>query len=317
MNRFGALVQQISFMQDPLDQQRVLVHYLRETPEPDRSAAIAFLHNPPRRGRTQLKKLREIVENQVGPNLFALSHKYVGDMAETMALLWQPGSVPNRPVSPSGFAERLATTGPLGLTSMIEGILDSCDPSGRLAAIRILTAGFRRPVAPEVLHAALEACGLPLPAAPFVQIHESAQQELFTTIAEDDNTPGVTEAVLMYVEGARGRQATLLCTFGVWAGDGIVPVARIEAGTFRDQIAAFAKEHTLRRFGPSSEIEHSVTAALVGTLAFDGIEASRRHKAGVSLKSPRLVAVHPGISAADAANIEELTSRLPTSHPRG
>jgi hypothetical protein len=316
MNRFGALVQQISFMEDPLDQQRVLAHYLSETPEPDRSAAIAFLHNPPRRGRIQLKKLREIVENKVGPDLFALSHRFVGDMAETMALLWQPGSVPNRPVSPSRFAERMATTGPLGLTSMIEGVLDSCDPSGRLAAIRILTAGFRRPVAPEVLHAALGACGLPLPEVHSVQIHEASQQDLFTSIAQDDNTPGVTEAVLMYVEGARGRQTALLCTFGVWAKDGIVPVARIDASSFRDQIAAFAREHTLRRFGPSSEIEHSVTAALVATLEFDGIEASRRHKAGVSLKSPRLVAVHPGISAADASNIEELTSRLPTSHAR-
>jgi len=316
MNRFGALVQQISFMEDPLDQQRVLAHYLSETPEPDRSAAITLLHNPPRRGRVQLKKLREIVESKVGSELFALSHKYVGDMAETMALLWEPGSAPNRPVSPSGFAERLATTGPLGLTSMIEGTLDSCDPSGRLAAIRILTAGFRRPVAPEVLHAALGACGLPSPEAPSVQTHEASQQDLFPSVALDDNTPGVTEAVLMYVEGARGKQAPLLCTFGVWAGDGIVPVARIEAGGFRDQIAAFAKEHTLRRFGPSSEIEHSVTAALVATLAFVGIESSRRHKAGVSLKSPRVVAVHPGISAADASNIEELTSRLPTSHAR-
>jgi hypothetical protein len=316
MNRFGALVQQISFMQDPLDQQRVLVHYLSQTPEPDRSAAIAFLHNPPRRGRIQLKNLRKVVENKVGPDLFALSHKFVGDMAETMALLWQPGSAPNQPVSPSGFVERLATTGPLGLTSMIEGTLDSCDPSGRLAVIRILTAGFRRPVAPEVLDAALEACGLPLQGQHSIQTHEASQQDLFTNSQHDDDAPGVTEAVLMYVESARGRQAALLCTFGVWSGDAIVPVARIEAGSFRDQIATFAKEHTLRRFGPSSEIEHSVTTALVATLAFEGIETSRRHKAGVSLKSPRLVAVHPGISAADAANIEELTSRLPTFHAR-
>ncbi len=41
MNRFGAMVQQIACMQDPLDQQRVLAHYLRHTPEPDRSAAIS------------------------------------------------------------------------------------------------------------------------------------------------------------------------------------------------------------------------------------------------------------------------------------
>ena len=94
MNRFGALVQQISFMEDPLDQQRVLAHYLSETLEPDRAAAIALLHNPPRRGRIQLKKLREIIENKVGPDLFALSHRVVGDMEETMALLWQPASVP-------------------------------------------------------------------------------------------------------------------------------------------------------------------------------------------------------------------------------
>jgi len=199
---------------------------------------------------------------------------------------------------------------------MIEGALDSCDPSGRLATIRILTAGFRHPVALEVLHAALDECGIRSPEALSIPTLRASQQDLFTSAAQEDHTPGAIEAVLMYVEGARGRQAAMLCTFGAWSRDGVVPVARIEAGSFRHQIAAFAKEHTMRRFGPSSEIEHSATAALVATLEFDGIESSRRHKAGVSLKSPRLVAVHPGTSAADAANIEELTSRLPIYHAR-
>lgn len=316
MNRFGAMVQQISFMQDPLDQQRVLAHYLCHTPEPDRSAAISFLHDPPRRARVQLKKLREAVEIKVGADLFSLSHRFVGDMAETMALLWQPGSIPNRPVSPAGFAERLATTGPLGLPTMIEAVLDSCDPAGRHAAIRILSGGFRKPVARDVLMAALEDCGLTMPAEPLVHETMGAQQDLFPHVDPYDNTHGVTDAVLMYVESGRSKQARLLCTFGLWSGEAIVPVARIDAGQFRDQIEAFAKAHTLRRFGPSSEIEHSVTAALVAALEFEGMEVSRRHKAGIILKSPRLLAVHPGSSAADASNLEELTSRLPTPGTR-
>jgi hypothetical protein len=316
MNRFGAMVQQISCMQDALDQQRVLVHYLRHTPQLDRSAAISFLHSPPRQARVQLKKLRDVIEIKVGPDLFSLSHKFVGDMAETMALLWQPGSIPNRPVSPAGFAERLATTGPLGLPAMIEAVLDSCDPAGRHAAIRILIAGFRKPVAREILKAALEECGLQIPDEPLIQEGASSQQDLFPQVEAVDNTHGVTDAVLLYVESTRARQARLLCTFGLWSGESIVPVARIDAGEFRDQIETFAKAHTLRRFGPSSEIEHSVTAALVAALEFEGIEVSRRHKAGVSLKSPRLVAVHPGSSAADASNLEELTSRLPTIRTR-
>lgn len=317
MNRFGSVVQHLSFMVNPQDQVRLLAEYLKTTPEADRQAAISFLLTSPRKTRVQLKKLREAIEQKVDPGLFALSHAFVGDMAETMALLWQPATRPNVPVSPSGFAERLSSTGPLGLATMIQQTLDSCDPHGRLAVIRLVTASFRRPVPIDIVELAMKECGIAIPVTPATSSTPAHQPDLFGTETLQVDEPGCVEAALMYVEGTRARQSRLLCTFGVWSGHAIIPLARIEAGIFQEQIAGFAKAHTLRRFGPSSEVEHSVTVALVATLEFQGIDISRRHKAGVSLKAPRLVAMHAGVSASDASNIEDVTSRLLTPHDHG
>ena len=317
MNRFGALLQHVSFLISPDDQVRVMADYLRHAPGPDQQASIRFLLEPPRRGKMTLKRLKEIVEHRTGPELFALSRDFVGDLAETMALLWQPSTRPNAELSPAQFAEWMAATGPLGLPAMVERSLDACDPPGRLAVIRLVTAGLRLPVPTEIVHRAMKECGLEPPPLRDIATGDGLQTDLFAVEVSATSAPGSVEAVLMYVEAGRSRKQPMLCTFGVWSDHAIIPLARVDAGEFRAQVADYAGRHTTRRFGPSSEVEYGHANALVGTLAFEGIEPSRRTKAGLSLKAPRLVAVQASGSAADASNLADITSRLPMPHEHG
>jgi ATP-dependent DNA ligase len=317
MNRFGALLQDLSFLISPDDQVRLLADYFRHAPEPDQRASIRFLLDPPRRGKMTLKRLKEIVEHRTGPELFSLSRDFVGDLAETMALLWQPSTRPNSDLSPAEFAEWMAATGPLGLPAMVERSLDACDPAGRLAIIRLVTAGLRLPVPTGIVHRAMKECGLEPPPTRDPVTGAGIQADLFAVDVSAASEPGSIEAVVMYVEAGRSRKQPMLCTFGVWSDHAIIPLARIDAGEFRAQVADYASRHTTRRFGPSSEVEHSLAQALIGTLAFDGIEPSRRTKAGLSLKAPRLVAMQASGSAADASNLTDITGRLPMPHDHG
>lgn len=102
--------------------------------------------------------------------------------------------------------------------------------------------------------------------------------------------PLTINAVMIYAQQGSGRCANLFTdyTFAVWDGDDLVPFAKAYTGLsdaeFR-QITAWVRKNTLQKFGPVRQ----VTAEHVFELAFEGIEASRRHKSGVALRFPRML----------------------------
>jgi ATP-dependent DNA ligase len=94
-------------------------------------------------------------------------------------------------------------------------------------------------------------------------------------------------------------------------------VARLQAGDFTPTIEAFTAGHTTRRFGPTHEVAHDAIAALVATIAFEGIDGANRNRAGITLRAPRVLSVTTPASAQDADDIAILTSRLLTPVTRG
>ena len=63
--------------------------YLRETPDPDRDWALAALTGELSFAAAKPAFIRKAVEARLDPQLFALSYDYVGDLAETVALVWE------------------------------------------------------------------------------------------------------------------------------------------------------------------------------------------------------------------------------------
>ena len=97
------------------------------------------------------------------------------------------------------------------------------------------------------------------------------------------------DGVLLYAQKGHGRRADLFTdfTFAVWDGDVLVPFAKAYSGLTNEelrQVDAFVKSHTAERFGPVRTVEPK----LVFEIAFEGLQGSTRHKAGVAVRFPRI-----------------------------
>lgn len=123
--------------------------------------------------------------------------------------------------------------------------------------------------------------------------------------------PLTVDAVMIYAMRGHGRRANLYTdyTFAVWNGDELVPFAKAYSGlTDKEilQVDAFVKKNTIDRFGPV----RSVKAELVFELAFEGIQASPRHKSGIALRFPRINRWRTDKPASEANTLDDLKTLL-------
>src|SRR5829696_4807116 len=88
MNRFAALLDRLAFEPRRNAKLRLLVDYFRHTPDPDRGWALAAMTDALMFKEAKPNVIRGLVEERVDPVLFRMSYHYVGDLAETVGLLW-------------------------------------------------------------------------------------------------------------------------------------------------------------------------------------------------------------------------------------
>ncbi|SEN43506.1 DNA ligase-1 [Loktanella fryxellensis] len=123
--------------------------------------------------------------------------------------------------------------------------------------------------------------------------------------------PLTIDAVMIYAQQGSGRRANLFTdyTFAVWDGDALVPFTKAYSGLtdaeFR-QITAWVRKNTLQKFGPVRQ----VTPQHVFELAFEGIQASPRHKSGVALRFPRMLRWRHDKPLAEANTLDDLRAML-------
>src|ERR1700722_16149830 len=101
--------------------------------------------------------------------------------------------------------------------------------------------------------------------------------------------PLLMDAVLINAQLGHGRRASLYTdyTFGVWHAGKLVPVAKAYSGLDDEEIAEvdkFVRANTEDKFGPIRVVKPE----LVFELAFEAIQKSSRHKAGVAVRFPRM-----------------------------
>ncbi|MEO1001164.1 MAG: cisplatin damage response ATP-dependent DNA ligase, partial [Pseudomonadota bacterium] len=98
--------------------------------------------------------IRGLVEDRVDPVLFRLSYDFVGDLAETVALIW-PGEGRGEPPSVDEVVRLLSGTGRAGRAAALAGLLDRLAPSERFALIKLATGGLRVGVSARLAKTAL------------------------------------------------------------------------------------------------------------------------------------------------------------------
>ncbi|MBS7542290.1 cisplatin damage response ATP-dependent DNA ligase [Ancylobacter oerskovii] len=88
MNRFAALIDRLAYEPRRNGKIRLIADYFRHVPDPDRGYALAALTGALSFRNAKPGLIRQLIAERTDPVLFALSYDYVGDLSETVALMW-------------------------------------------------------------------------------------------------------------------------------------------------------------------------------------------------------------------------------------
>ncbi len=119
-----------------------LAGYFAATPDPDRGLALAALTGDLDLRAVTPSLLRALVAERVDAELFNLSYDFVGDLAETIALIW-PVTGASQDVPLHALVDELQRTPKTDLAARIAARLDTLSPSQRYAYLKLATGGLR------------------------------------------------------------------------------------------------------------------------------------------------------------------------------
>src|ERR687891_2661199 len=88
MNVFAQLLDRLAYEPSRNNKLRLIADYLRSTPDPERGYALAALTGALSFQHAKSGMIRALIAERTDPVLFALSYDYVGDLSETVALMW-------------------------------------------------------------------------------------------------------------------------------------------------------------------------------------------------------------------------------------
>ncbi|HEX8623428.1 MAG TPA: cisplatin damage response ATP-dependent DNA ligase [Allosphingosinicella sp.] len=166
MRDFSQLLDGLVYTRSRNAKLKLIGDYLRRTPDPDRGYALAALTGELDLPGVKPAAIRAIVEERIDPVLFRMSWDYVGDMAETVSLLWpkridQPAEIDDGSLRIASVVERLQTLGRAEAPGALARMLDHLDASGRYALIKLATGELRLGVSARLAKTALaQAFGL-------------------------------------------------------------------------------------------------------------------------------------------------------------
>ena len=180
MNRFAELLDRLAYEPSRNNKLRLMTDYFRSAGDPERGWALAALTGGLSFPHAKAGLIRSLIAERTDPALFELSYDYVGDLSETVALMWPahrtPSPHPGGAVAlPNGGVESIAVGEPsLTLTDVVETLaslgkaqlpqqlarwLNALDETGRWALIKLVTGGLRVGVSARLAKAAVAALG--------------------------------------------------------------------------------------------------------------------------------------------------------------
>ncbi len=142
MIAFAALLERLLFAQGRNAKIALLAQYFAARPDPERGLALAAIAGELDFPAAKAGLIRQLAAERTDPVLFAWSYDFVGDLAETVALMW-PGQGDRPAPLLSEVVETLRSAPKAELSGIVAGWLDSADASARLALLKLITGGLR------------------------------------------------------------------------------------------------------------------------------------------------------------------------------
>jgi DNA ligase-1 len=178
MNRFAELLDRLAYEPGRNNKLRLITSYFREAGDPDRGYALAALTGALSFKHAKPGLIRDLIAARTDPVLFALSYDYVGDLSETVALMWPKAHSPLPPRSggeggertvpghnnppPPSLTEVVTTLRILGKTELPRQLtrwLDELDETGRWALLKLVTGAMRIGISARLAKTAAAALG--------------------------------------------------------------------------------------------------------------------------------------------------------------
>ena len=161
MNRFAALLDRLAYEPRRNGKIRLIADYFRHTPDPERGWALAALTGALSFRNAKPGLIRQLIGERTDPVLFALSYDYVGDLSETVALMWPAphGLNDTEPPPLSAIVHAFTHMGRAEMPAVLASLLDRLDETGRWALLKLITGGLRIGVSARLAKTAVAALG--------------------------------------------------------------------------------------------------------------------------------------------------------------
>ncbi|MEQ8557697.1 MAG: cisplatin damage response ATP-dependent DNA ligase [Henriciella sp.] len=137
----------------------LLVNYFTSEVNPARGWGLAVLTGELDIPGVKAGTIRKLVEARTDPELFRMSYDYVGDLAETVSLVWPGQRGANRVPPIEDVVETLLGASRAEGERLVAGWLDMLDPKGRWALLKMVTGGLRIGVSARLTKVALAELG--------------------------------------------------------------------------------------------------------------------------------------------------------------
>ena len=156
MNEFAALLDALLFTPSRNGKLRLMQEYFATVPDPERGWALAALTGELSFAEAKPSQVRDLAMSRVDPELFGWSWDFVGDLAETVSLIWPvvPGGAGHVP-SLSEIVEQLSEASRNEVPQLLEPWLDALDATGRWALLKLVTRELRIGVSARLTKTAL------------------------------------------------------------------------------------------------------------------------------------------------------------------
>ncbi len=155
MIKFSEMLDALSYTGSTLAKRRIMAEYFKTTSDPERGWALSSLAGTLTFPVAKPSVIRELVMTKVDPVLLALSRDYVGDMAETISLMWPTEAENATPPELPEVINILQNEKRAELQTYIARWLDNLTSTGRWALLKLITGNIRIGVSARLAKTAL------------------------------------------------------------------------------------------------------------------------------------------------------------------
>ena len=162
MKRFADLLDRLAYEPRRNAKLALLKDYFATAPDPDRGYALAAMTDALSFANLKPALIRQLILERVDPVLFGLSYDYVGDLSETVALLWRRDARINETPTLAAAVEAFANASKSDAPALTARFLDALDETGRWALLKLVTGALRIGVSARLAKTALAQIGDPV-----------------------------------------------------------------------------------------------------------------------------------------------------------